>query len=162
TMLLWNEQTKGFKPKPFNKDFYSTGRIDVDFDPKATCPKFLSFLQASLSDDDIDLLQGWYGLVLLGANPAKKLLLITGLRDRGKTQAVVIAKYLAGEGKFSLLRTRQLENRFELGNMRDSTLLYGSDVDRKFLMHEGIDMLKSLVGGDPLTGEVKYGLLPTE
>jgi hypothetical protein len=58
-----------------------------------------------------------------------------------KTQAVVIAKYLAGEGKFSLLRTRQLENRFELGNMRDSTLLYGSDVDRKFLMHEGIDML---------------------
>jgi phage/plasmid-associated DNA primase len=162
TMLVWNKDSNCFQQEPFSKDFFSTGRIEVDYVPKATCPQFDAFLQASLSDDDIDLVQCWFGLVVLGANPAKKILLNVGLRDRGKTQLVLIAKHLAGDGKFSLLRSRHLENRFELGIMRDSTLLYGSDVDRKFLMHEGIDMLKSLVGGDPLSGEVKYGLLPTE
>lgn len=98
----------------------------------------------------------------LGYNPIKKMLLAVGLQDRGKSQIATIAKYLAGKGKFSLLRTRQLEDRFELGAYRDSNLLYAADVDSRFLMHQGVVMLKALVGGDPLTGEVKFGLTPVE
>jgi phage/plasmid-associated DNA primase len=162
TMLVWNEALRRFERRAFSKNFYSTARIDVDYAPQAECPGFLKFLEASLSADDIDLLQCWYGLVVLGFNPAKKLLINTGLRDRGKSQIVLIAKHLAGKGKFALLRTTELGKRFELGNIRDANLLYGTDVDRKFLMHEGVEMIKSLVGGDPLTGEVKYGLLPVE
>lgn len=60
----------------------------------------------------------------LGYNPIKKMLLAVGLQDRGKSQIATIAKYLAGKGKFSLLRTRQLEDRFELGAYRDSNLPY--------------------------------------
>jgi phage/plasmid-associated DNA primase len=162
-MLLWNEQTEQFEQKPFDKNFYSTARIDHDYQPTATCPRFYQdFLRSSLSDDDVELLQRWFGLIVLGCNPIKKILLNTGLPDRGKSQIAQIAKYLAGKGKFSLLRPRLLDDRFELGSLRDATLLYGADVDSRFLMHEGVEILKSLVGGDPMTGEVKYGLKPVD
>jgi phage/plasmid-associated DNA primase len=45
--------------------------------------------------------------------------------------------------------------RFETFRFRGKTLLIGPDVAGDFLMQKGASMLKSLVGGDPLSGEGK-------
>lgn len=66
TMLVWNDSKLEFEEQPFSKDFYSTARIDVDFNPNAFCPDFLKFLYLSLSPDDVKLLQRWFGLVIFG------------------------------------------------------------------------------------------------
>ena len=53
------------------------------------------------------------------------------------------------------LRTQHLGARFELFRYIGKTLLIGSDVNGKFLMDKDAYNIKSLVGGDPLSGEGK-------
>ena len=53
------------------------------------------------------------------------------------------------------LRTKYLDDRFEIGRCVGKTLLVGSDARANFLSEEGADKLKSLVGGDLLEAERK-------
>ncbi len=145
----------------FSSRYYSRNRSAYPWEPDAECPRFLrELLMPALSPDDIRLLQKYAGQCLLGRNPSQTLLLIRGTAGGGKSTLCEIIENVIGEENVAQLRVEQLVNRFESIRFLGRTLLAGKDVAGSFLDSKGAYILKSLVGGDRLEGEIKGGNLP--
>lgn len=141
---------------PFNPCYRRRNKLGVAFDPAATCPLFLDkLMRQALDDDDLDLLQRWCGLALIGENLAQKILILTGTAGGGKGTFIRVLNGIIGEINLASLRTQLLGERFELGRFLGKTLLYGADVPENFLNQRGASVLKSLTGYDPMTVEFK-------
>ena len=146
-------QFRGFSPL-----YYSLNRCPVAFDPDAVCPRFLADLVfASMDLDNALLLQLMGGLYLTGRNSLQKLLILTGTGGAGKGTIARIFQQLIGMQNVKQLRTNLLDDRFELDNLDQASLLVGSDVEGDFLSCRGAKVIKALTGGDPLTMETKGG-----
>ena len=153
SLELETEKLVDFSPK-----YRSRNRIPFPFDPKAKCDLFLNkLLGEALNEDQIELLQKVCGMVLLGINKAEKVLLIFGTAGGGKSKMLEVISTLIGDNNIRELRTQHLQKPFEIAAYRGKTLLIGSDVKPDFLMRDGASTIKSLTGGDMLTGEVKHG-----
>ena len=140
----------------FSPEYYSRNQSPITYDSEAPCPRFLSeFLEPALTPEDILLVQKWVGLALFGQNLPQRLLILDGKPNTGKSTLVLILQALIGEENVCQLRTECLAERFELNRFRGKTLLIGCDVPGDFLMKRGASVLKSLVGGDPLSVEAK-------
>jgi P4 family phage/plasmid primase-like protien len=141
---------------PFGPEYRCRNKLAVPFDPAATCPLFLDTLMIPAMDaDDLDLIQRWCGLALIGENLPQKILLLIGTAGGGKGTFVRLINSIIGPANVASLRTQLLDERFELGRLRGKTLLYGADVPENFLNQRGASVLKSLTGGDPVTLEFK-------
>lgn len=145
----------------FSPDYYSRNQIPIAYDPAATCPRFLNellgpALPEETREEDIHLLSMCFGLFLLGVNLPQKIVILDGDAGSGKSTVAKMAGLLVGEANRAMLRTDHLSSRFELFAYIGKTLLMGSDVEPKFLLKPGANMLKSLVGGDMLQAEGKH------
>ena len=140
----------------FSPEDYSRNRSPYEFKPDAECPRFLNeLIYPAVDPDDADLLQRWAGLALFGYNLPQRFMILDGTANGGKGTLVRIIQSLVGLTNSYQLRTECLLERFETFRFRGKTLLIGPDVAGDFLMQKGASMLKSLVGGDPLSGEGK-------
>jgi len=144
--------------RAFGPRYFSLHQCPVAFDQDAHCPRFLNDLvYAAMDHEDALLLQLMGGLFLTGRNNWQKLLILTGTGGAGKGTIARILQQLVGMENVKQLRTRLLEDRFELDNLEQASLLVGSDVDGDFLSCSGAKVIKALTGGDPLTMEAKGG-----
>lgn len=144
---------------PFSPDYHRRNKLAVDYVPGARCPLFQdTLLRTSLDDDDIGLLQRWCGLALIGRNIAQAILILSGTAGAGKGAFVRVLQGIIGKSNVCELRTELLTERFETARFLNKTLLYGPDVPANFLNKSSASKLKALVGGDPLSGEVKGGM----
>lgn len=140
----------------FSPEHRARNRSPYHYDPAAQCPRFLEELLGPMLDkDDIDLLQRWAGLAILGRNIAQKILLLDGTPGRGKGVLQRILRELVGSQNCSELRTAHLGERFETNRFVGKTLLVGSDVPGNFLEMRWASTLKALTGGDLFTVEAK-------
>jgi P4 family phage/plasmid primase-like protien len=140
----------------FSPSYRSRNRSHITFDPSAQCDRFLNqLLHPVLSPDDQRLIQILFGQALLGKNYAQKIFILTGPGGVGKSTLVEVLVRLIGDDNIAHLRTDHLLGRFELAAYSGKTLLLGADVPRNFLNCAGAGVLKALVGGDRLDGEVK-------
>jgi P4 family phage/plasmid primase-like protien len=141
---------------PFSPAYRRRNKLAVPFDPAATCPLFLdTLMRPALALDDLELIQQWCGLALIGENLAQKILLLIGTAGGGKGTLVRVINGVIGQVNLASLRTKLLEERFELGRLLGKTLLYGADVPENFLNQRAASVLKALTGGDPATLEFK-------
>jgi P4 family phage/plasmid primase-like protien len=141
---------------PFSPAYKRRNKLAVRFDVTAKCPLFLdTLMRAALDDDDLNLLQRWCGLALIGENLAQKILILTGTAGGGKGTFIRVLNGIIGDINLASLRTQLLGERFELGRFLGKTLLYGADVPENFLNQRGASVLKSLTGYDPVTLEFK-------
>ena len=141
---------------PFNQSYRRRNKLGVPFDPQAKCKTFLDVLmKPALDPDELDLIQRVCGLLIIGKNLAQKIILLIGTAGGGKGTLIRIVCGILGTLNVAALRTRLLEERFELGTFLGRTLLYGADVPADFLNYHGASILKSLTGGDPVTLEFK-------
>ena len=142
----------------FSPEFRSRNRSPIAFDPDAKCERFLNELVLpAVHPDDVELLQKFAGMYLLGYNRAQRLLILDGQSGRGKTQFANVMQGLVGMANVTQLRTKLLAERFELFRYLKKTLLVGVDVDADFLGTKGAAVLKGLVGGDWFDAEQKGG-----
>jgi phage/plasmid-associated DNA primase len=107
--------------------------------------------------EDVELLQKFAGMFLLGYNRAQRLLILDGEAGRGKTQFANVVQGLVGMANVTQLRTKHLAERFEMFRYIKRTLLVGVDVEADFLSTKGAAVLKGLVGGDWFDAEQKGG-----
>ncbi len=143
---------------PFAPEFMSRNQLQVALDPAAQCPRFLDeLLGPALHVDDVLLLRKIAGQIILGVNLAQKICILTGLEGRGKSTFVKVMQRVIGEVNCGELRTKHLAERFEVFRMLGKSLLVGNDVPGNFMMIEGAEVLKSLVGGDLKDAEPKNG-----
>ena len=141
---------------PFGPEYRRRNKLAVAYDASATCPLFLeTLLQPALDPDDIDLLQRWCGLALIGVNLAQRMVILTGTAGGGKGTLIRVIRGIIGAGNVGMLRPELLSERFELGRLLGKSLLYGADVPENFLNCKGASVLKALTGGDPVTLEFK-------
>jgi putative DNA primase/helicase len=146
----------GAKFTGFSVGDYSRNQSPISFAQEAGCPRFLNeLIQSSVDNEDALLIQKWMGLALLGDNAPQKFLILDGQPGGGKSTLINIIRCVVGSQNVYQLRTEHLGERFELYRFIGKTLLIGSDVSGKFLMHKHAHVIKSLVGGDPLSGEAK-------
>ena len=142
----------------FHPDYRSRNASPFAFDAEAECPEFINgLLKPALDEDDIELLQLWAGSVLLGQNPAQRLMIIMGTPGGGKSTVVEIIEKVIGEQNVAQIRTEHLGKQFEMFKFLGKTLLTGKDVDPSFLNERHASIIKALVGGDLLDAEKKNG-----
>ena len=150
-LRLSDKKLLGFSPS-----YRRRNKLGVAYDSKAKCPLFLdTLMRPALDSDDLDLLQRWCGLALVGENIAQRIMLLTGTAGGGKGTFIRVLVGIIGAGNVGALRTQLLAERFELGRFLGKPLLYGADVPDDFLNHRGASILKALTGGDPVTLEFK-------
>jgi len=140
---------------PFTPDFHFLSKLGVTYRAGATCPRWLAILSRSLPADDIELLQRWFSLLLLGHNRAQIMLMLIGNAQSGKGVIGRVAAALAGTEAVGTLRTSHLAGRFEIGRLRNKRLIYGPDVAANFLSEEGVNLVKAITGEDHLDAEFK-------
>jgi P4 family phage/plasmid primase-like protien len=144
--------------RTFHPDYRSRNASPFAFDPEAECPEFINgLLKPALDEDDIELLQLWAGSVLLGQNPAQRLMIIMGTPGGGKSTVVEIIEKVIGEQNVAQIRAEHLGKQFEMFKFLGKTLLTGKDVDPSFLNERHASIIKALVGGDLLDAEKKNG-----
>lgn len=145
------------QPLPFSPSYQRRNKLSVNFLAGAKCGRFLKELMLpAMSEADLDLLQRWSGLALLGENLAQRIMLLTGTAGGGKGTFIRVLCGVIGMENIGELRTKHLDkSRFELGLLAAKTLLYGGDVPADFLNEEGASALKKITGGDPISPEHK-------
>ena len=144
----------------FSPQFYSRNRSAYPWVHDSECPRFIKLLLSpALSAEDILLLQKYAGQCLLGRNVSQTFLLIRGTPGGGKSTLSDVIENVIGLENVAQLRVDLLTSRFESLRFLGRTLLSGKDVAGNFLDSKGAYVLKSLVGGDRLEGEVKGGNL---
>ncbi|HOY08846.1 MAG TPA: hypothetical protein PLB05_02080 [Candidatus Omnitrophota bacterium] len=142
----------------FSPEFYSRNQCPIPFDPEAKCERFLNeLLYPAVTPDDAVLLQKYAGLSLLGNNLIQKFLILDGEPGRGKSTLVLVIRALVGQNNTTELRTKHLNERFELFRYLKRTLLTSVDVPGNFLSEKGAHVIKGLVGGDWFDAEQKCG-----
>ncbi len=142
----------------FSPEFYSRNQCPIPFDPTAKCDRFLNeLLYPAVTPDDAVLFQKYAGLSLLGNNLIQKFLILDGEPGRGKSTLVLVIRALIGQDNTTELRTKQLNERFELFRYLKRTLLTSVDVPGNFLSEKGAHVIKGLVGGDWFDAEQKGG-----
>lgn len=144
--------------RPFAPEYRSRNRSPIAFDEHAKCERFLNELVLpAVHAEDVQLLQKFAGMYLLGYNPAQRFLILDGEAGRGKTQFANVMQGIVGMTNVTQLRTKHLAERFELYRYLKKTLLVGVDVEADFLSTKGAAVLKGLVGGDWFDAEQKGG-----
>jgi P4 family phage/plasmid primase-like protien len=140
----------------FGPAYRRRNKLAVPFDPDAKCPLFLNTLMhPALDPEELDLLQRWCGLALIGENLAQRFLILSGTAGGGKGTFIRVLVGIIGQSNVAMLRTKLLHERFELSRFLGRTLLYGADVPENFLNQRGASVIKALTGGDPVTLEFK-------
>ena len=143
---------------PFSPAFISRNRSPIVFDENGTCERFLNELvYPAMREDDVVLVQKYFGLCLLGNNLIQRILILDGLSQRGKTQLANTFQAVVGRTNCTQLRTERLADRFETFRFIKKMLLVGVDVPPDFLSTKGAAVLKGLVGGDWFDAEQKNG-----
>ncbi len=141
---------------PFSPSYRRRNKLAATYTSGAKCPLFLdTLMRAALDEDDLELLQRYCGMALLGENLAQRIMLLAGTAGGGKGTFVRVLTGIIGERNLASLRPQLLGERFELGRFMGKSLLYGADVPDNFLSHRGASFLKALTGGDPVTLEFK-------
>jgi len=148
--------------EPFDKRFYSTGRIPLNYDPDADCPRFRAWLRECLdpaeADADTDAILIYIGMCLVGHNVFQKILLLHGQSGSGKSSLVLMVQALIGESNSAEFNTVSVvHNNFAMAAFVNKWLLYSADVASNFLLKPGASFLKKLTGGDTMQAALKFG-----
>ena len=163
TMLVYDEKLKAWAQKDFSPDYRSQNQNTIKYDTAARCPRFLNdLLSPAMTEDDISVLQIYFGQCLLGHNSSQTFLLILGDPGTGKSMVGNIIENVIGRQNYTQLRLGHIGGRFETSAFRGKTLLVGKDVRSDFLCEKDAGMIKSLTGGDSVMAELKNSNLRHE
>lgn len=156
--MLVLDGNRNVELRPFGPEWYSRNRSEIPWNPNADCPRFKrELLLSAMDEDDASLIQRYAGQCLLGLNLSQTFLVLRGTAGAGKSTLANVIEEVIGRHNVTELRVPHLTERFELIRFVGRTLLSGKDVPGDFLNTKPAHVLKALVGGDTLEGEVKNG-----
>ena len=148
--------------RPHNPGDLLTKLVDVDYDPSATCPRWLRFLAEVFEPvpDVIPFVQRAIGYSLTGDTREDVFFLLHGTGRNGKTTFLDLLRDLLGdhakEADFATLST-QRDNaaiRNDLAALAGKRLVTANEPTKGIRFSEGI--IKRLTGGDPVTARFLY------
>ena len=140
---------------PFSPEYYSTILIKYEYNSKAKCEKWLSFIDDILLDDDLQkVIQEMMGYCLTTDTQFHVAFFLDGGGRNGKSTFMEVLKSLVGQENVSNTSFHTLSSRFGLQNMENKLLNYDAEISADNLPNT--NMFKAIVGGDPVEVERKF------
>lgn len=126
--------------------------VPFDFDPRARCPQWLTFLEQILPGeaDTIAQLQEWFGYVLSGRTDLQKMMYLVGPPRSGKGTIDRVLKYLLGPGTCASPTLSSFASNFGLSSFIGKPLAVISDArtSRRLDMQAIVERILSVTGED--------------
>ncbi|MCF0237516.1 MAG: hypothetical protein HUK24_02860, partial [Sphaerochaetaceae bacterium] len=142
------------KMTPHDPKILSTIRINAEYTPGAKCPRFMEYLQDSLPEDQIPLVQEMLGYFLVPVTSAQKSFVIVGKAGSGKSRLLlVLNEILLGKENVSNVTWQSLGERFKTAELHGKLANIFADLPTKNIDDNGI--FKAIVGEDYMTAEKK-------
>lgn len=138
-------------------------RANVSFDPEASCPLFLKYLNKVLPDHDVRrFVQRYVGYLLTGEVIEHKFVFFYGLGRNGKTVLIELLGWLLGDYAVKLQtemlmkQTRSSQHASpDLMKLRGARFAYCSETTEGRMLDDA--RVKELSGGDTITARPLYG-----
>lgn len=140
-----------------NREDMQTSRLPISYDKNAISPRLLTWLRRIFSDreDDVQAVAKMAGAVLWGSNRWKKMVVVHGSANLGKSQIPLLVERLVGKKKVCEFETRRLGEKFEMRRFVGKVFLRAEDVEADFMTRVYADTLKQLSGFGSLRVEGK-------
>jgi len=135
--------------------YLSTLRIPITYDPQVRCPEIDKFFETTLPADCTDLIEEWFGYVLIPDTSFQKALVLTGSGGNGKSVCLRLIEEMVGSANISVVPLQELEgHRFKRAELFGKLVNIFADlnaIDLKKSSH-----FKAVVVGDPIDAERKF------
>lgn len=136
--------------------FLSTIQIDINYDPSASCPNFISFLEDIFEGDQerVELIQEILGYCFLQDVKIQQAFFFLGTGSNGKSVLAEVMRHLYGPMNVANVPLSQINGRFGMQNLPGKLVNISSEneFDRKF----NTQNFKLLTGGDSVNVEQKH------
>lgn len=146
---------KMVKPQP---EHYLRSAMDYSYDPDATCPQWLEFLDGVFAPDEdkdqkIAALQEFIGYLLIPSARFQRMLWMVGRGSNGKSVINKVISLLLGESNVASIPLHNLSQRFQAAELIGKLANLNDEVLANTPLRD--DLLKQAVSGDRLQGERK-------
>ena len=149
---LYNALDDSFKAH--TPDYISTVKIGASYEPGAACPRFAEFLQSTIHEEEIPLIQEIFGYLLVPVNKAQKSFVFVGAPNAGKSTLLSVAQeILLGADNVSNIPWQGLGDRFNKAELFGKLANIFADLPSRSIDDNG--MFKALTGEDFITAERK-------
>lgn len=152
-----NIHTNEFKEHSSEQYFLSV--VPINYDPKARCPKFTTFLIQILKAKDITSVLEFIGYCFYRTAKYQKALMCIGKGDNGKSTLLTALEYCVGDENTSNATLQDLSG----GDKYAAADLYGklintfADLKSDKITKGGSGKFKALVSGDRGSAQKKFG-----
>lgn len=136
--------------QPHSWKWFSSTQLRYKYDPAATCPKWIDYLDYTMEGDGerIMLLQEWAGYLLTSTNYLQRFLALYGDGSNGKSVFFGAMIAMIGADNVGHVPLENFGRQFDLGTVAMKTANICGDVGEIDSVAEGI--LKQFTGGDPM------------
>ncbi len=145
---------------PHSPKWFSTTKLNFNFDPLAECPTWAEFLKGCFNSDpdSLDLLQKWFGYLLTPDTSLQKILMVIGEKRCGKGTIIKIMNELFGTSNIATPTLGELSREFSLATLVGKTVAIIPDARLSDRADEVTitERLLSISGGDPQNVSRKY------
>ncbi len=142
--------------RPHEPEPRFTRQLPVVFDPGATCPEFLQFLEEILPDSELrEIVQLLFGYCLKAGNWLQRAFLLWGGGNNGKSTLLRVLAALLGPDAVAARTLQALSSdKFAKASLYGKLANICPDLPAAPVAYTGA--FKALTGQDPITGERKY------
>ena len=134
--------------------YLSTIQIGANYDPDATAPRFMAFLEQCLEPATRGLVQELFGYLLIPETCAQKAFVLVGEGGAGKSTLLWVAQeLLLGRANVSNVPWQSLDDRFKTAELVGKLANIFADLPSKNIEDNGL--FKSITGEDRITAERK-------
>lgn len=147
---------------PHNRDYLITNYSNVEYDPEASCPTWITFLESVMKDekgnvkqDLIEFLQRSIGYTLTGDTREQVLFFLHGSGRNGKSTFINIVKEILGDyGKQTnadtfTAKTHEGGINNDIARLSDARFVSAVESEEGQRLSESL--VKQLTGGEPIT-----------
>lgn len=136
-------------------DGYPSTCFPIEYDPKATCPRWIQFLDEVLYTEDIPCIQEMMGYCFYKPYIFQKAFMLVGSGANGKSVLLHVLCRLLGEWNFSTIPLQRIgRDRFTDLDLVNKFANICADLSEKAVEHTG--NFKQITGGDWIRAEKKY------
>jgi len=146
---------------PHSQDYKTTVLLPYDYNPGASCPEWMHFLNSTLDGDGerIALLQEWFGYLLTADYRHHKIMMMLGPKRCGKGTIGRVLEHIVGDANFSGGSLSSFARDSFLDGLRNRPVLFIGDAEKKVppaKVSQVIERIKSISGNDAVDFDRKY------
>ncbi|MEI7831626.1 MAG: phage/plasmid primase, P4 family [bacterium] len=144
--------------RPHDASTLTMIQLPVAYDPEATCPRFMQFLDEIFEGDQerIDIIQEYMGLSLTPVTKPEKALILYGAGANGKSVLTEVISQLIGNANIARLTLREMQEKYTSANIAGKLAVIATENE---FNSSGIntELFKRVVSGESISARRIYG-----